>query len=340
MSKVLMIGSFTGVNGQLGGQITKSKFFFDLLKRTNFFTKVRKVDCSASKVKVLASLLMYIPVSDRVFIGLGRNGMPTLGLLSLVWCKIFRKNVSYLVIGGWLGEILKNKPFLRWAYSNFDGILVETISLKNQLNELGLNNITVFSNYRDSGDYIPIEKKNINFDNPIKTIYFSRVNSDKGIYRAIDAVQKYNKKFPGSIYLDVYGPLEGIEEEHIKSDMVTYKGVVDGTKVNVYELLECYDCMLFPTKHEGEGFPGVVVESFISGVPVIASDWKYNSEIISNGVNGLIFSLHDKDGLYRSICQLFSDEKYYNNLRKIAILSGEKFKVEEAERVLNNYLVG
>ncbi len=46
--------------------------------------------------------------------------------------------------------------------------------------------------------------------------------------------------------------------------------------------------MLFPTYWKGEGFPGVIIDAFVAGLPVIATDWNMNTEIIEDGVNGFI----------------------------------------------------
>ena len=53
--------------------------------------------------------------------------------------------------------------------------------------------------------------------------------------------------------------------------------------------------MVFPTYYRGEGLPEAVLDSYISGVPVIASDWKYYSEIIKEGKIGKIFISQDID---------------------------------------------
>lgn len=58
------------------------------------------------------------------------------------------------------------------------------------------------------------------------------------------------------------------------------------------EVLKNYDALLFPTYYEGEGFAGTIIDAFAAGLPVIASDWKYNSEIIKQGITGVITKTH------------------------------------------------
>ena len=55
--------------------------------------------------------------------------------------------------------------------------------------------------------------------------------------------------------------------------------------------------MAFPSYYQGEGFPTVIVEAFISGLPVLASRWKYNEEIITHEYNGLLFNVRNRDDL-------------------------------------------
>ena len=50
--------------------------------------------------------------------------------------------------------------------------------------------------------------------------------------------------------------------------------------------------MIFPTYYVGEGFPGTIIDAFSSGIPDIATDWRYNSEIVQNGKTGYIYKLN------------------------------------------------
>jgi glycosyltransferase involved in cell wall biosynthesis len=51
------------------------------------------------------------------------------------------------------------------------------------------------------------------------------------------------------------------------------------------KVLRDYFALLFPIYYIGEGFAGTAIDAFSAGVPVIASDWKYNSEVIKEGIN-------------------------------------------------------
>ena len=50
-----------------------------------------------------------------------------------------------------------------------------------------------------------------------------------------------------------------------------------------------YDCLVLPTFHPGEGYPGVIAEAFVHEIPVITTigwrypkSWTMNAEFSSN----------------------------------------------------------
>ena len=74
-----------------------------------------------------------------------------------------------------------------------------------------------------------------------------------------------------------------------------------------YDTLASYDVMLFPTYWHGEGFPGIIIDAFIAGLPVIATDWNLNSSLIQNGYNGMIIPVHNVDALVDSMRTIISE---------------------------------
>ena len=70
------------------------------------------------------------------------------------------------------------------------------------------------------------------------------------------------------------------------SACVHYGGLVPFYKS--VEVLKNYFALLFPTYYEGEGFAGTLIDALAAGVPVIASDWRYNPEIVEDGMTGKI----------------------------------------------------
>ena len=50
--------------------------------------------------------------------------------------------------------------------------------------------------------------------------------------------------------------------------------------VDVLETMSAYDALLFPTKYEGEGFPGVLLEASYVGLYCVVTDHLYNKEVV------------------------------------------------------------
>lgn len=112
--------------------------------------------------------------------------------------------------------------------------------------------------------------------------------------------------------LDIYGQIdEDYKEEFtaIISEMpayINYKGMVQYDKA--VDVLKEYYLLLFPTHYYGEGFAGTILDAFSAGVPVIASDWKYNSEIIKDRSTGLIFPTGDNKSFERLLIAVLEKE--------------------------------
>ena len=84
-------------------------------------------------------------------------------------------------------------------------------------------------------------------------------------------------------------------------DNANYNGLLDLRTNEGYDTLATYHAMIFPTYWKGEGFAGVFIDAFIAGLPVLASDWAYNAEILSGEQLGLVYATHDVTALANTI---------------------------------------
>jgi Glycosyltransferase len=64
-----------------------------------------------------------------------------------------------------------------------------------------------------------------------------------------------------------------------------------------YDRLATYDMLLFPTYWKGEGFAGIFIDAFVSGLPMIITDWAHNSQFVKKGETGLFIPVHDAKAL-------------------------------------------
>lgn len=171
----------------------------------------------------------------------------------------------------------------------------------------------------------------------LKISYVSRVEESKGldtlleIARILQAehVDKYVK-------IDFYGQKKDrFFDEHLADiAMFEYKGQLQPEEV--IPTLHEYDALIFPSHYAGEGCPGILVEALSAGLPIIASDWKYNSEFVTNGLNGFLCETFNPKAYVDAIIQL-SNEPLRQRMSKNAYAKSEIFSANKARQLLKKY---
>ena len=78
-----------------------------------------------------------------------------------------------------------------------------------------------------------------------------------------------------------------------------------------------------PTFHEGEGYPGIILEAFSVGMPVISTHWNSIPEIVMHNENGLLVPIKDTECLKKGI--LYFNKSNYLKFRTKAIKSFDQF---------------
>lgn len=333
----LQIGNFGGSLKQIDGQTMKTVIFDVLLRnvhKKNTIIDIYKFNM-LNYIFLYISLPFYILRVDYVYIGLGRKGMILLAPWTIILSVLFRRKIIYYVIGGWIFDLLIEKKRLIPLFKKFHAILVELPSMINTGNSLGLKNIYFLPNFRLVNSYPEIKKRP---HGGLKLIYYSRVIREKGIFDAIESVEKIIKD-GFNVSLDIYGPLIDRDINDKLNNKIRYMGILNPLSPNIYNEINKYDILLFPTFYEGEGFPGAIIDAFISGIPVIATNWKYNSEIIKDGENGALFPPKDIDSLYNKILLYYQHPELLDNLKENAQLSSYKYSFDNAKSMLSALII-
>jgi glycosyltransferase involved in cell wall biosynthesis len=241
-----------------------------------------------------------------------RNSKIVMSASPLVADKLFRlsrllgwsgNNEYYWVIGGTFGTLIVDKRLSEDLYRPVKQIVVEGECMKEQLESVGFSNVMVLPNMKEIS-YVP--KKEINERKDIHFVFLSRVMPEKGVDYIIEASRTLVSLGINYFSVDIYGRIdpkykEILDEKLQKLPNVKYKGFLNLHDKVGYDILSSYDMMLFPTYWHGEGFPGILIDAFIAGLPVIASDWNLNKYLIKNGVNGLIIPPHDSIALSQAM---------------------------------------
>ena len=115
-----------------------------------------------------------------------------------------------------------------------------------------------------------------------------------------------------------------VEKVCIESKNIEYLGAKD--REFVISQLKPAKGLIFPSFYY-EGFPLVIAEAFSCGTPVISSDIGSHSEIVTDGFNGLHFSVGDPVDLtmkVRTIAEMKDGSMNKNAIDTSADLYNEK----------------
>ena len=90
--------------------------------------------------------------------------------------------------------------------------------------------------------------------------------------------------------------------------------------------------MLFPTRWPGEGVPGTVIDAFAAGLPILATDWHANGEIICHGTNGILYPRDEMKTLQDAVTWSMQHEQQMDEMR---LACREEFAKYLPETVFN-----
>ena len=345
ISKVSIIAHFGGQENFRDGQTIKSKILYEeLLNAANW--KIMKVDTyykNKKPFKLLLEIIISILCTKNIIVLLSGNGMKFYFPILYFFANVFNKKIYHNVIGGNLNQYVIKYPKFKKYLNSFCVNWVETESLKEKLEKQGIINCEVIPNFKR----LDIENTNFirkDFKEPYSFCTFSRVMKEKGIEDAIYAVETINAELGRTICtLDIYGKVdEGYERkfnEIIKNttEAIKYRGMVPYNKS--VEMIRDYYALLFPTYWAGEGFPGTIIDAFSAGIPVIATDWNCNSEIIENKKNGVLYPNNEIKTLKEAIEWIIGQKHEIYKLKIDCIKTAELYQPEPYIKQIVNKII-
>lgn len=280
------------------GESMKNHLFIDRFRE--IFDKVITVDIVKPKSRPWCILKMVwvvlthpkCPVAMSVSISTGDK---VLHWLQALGCK----NIYYWAVGGTMHLRMVDYNIDPEPYKKLKAIYVQSPQIIEGLKELGITNAIHVNNSKRI-NYIPdISCRN---NDKVRFVFLSRVHPDKGCAMIANSAKRLNELgYHDKFIVDFYGKIDEKYDEFMPMiepiDNVNYKGFLDLTSNKGYDTLATYDMMLFPTYWDGEGFPGIVIDAYISGVPIIASNWNCNEEVI-DAQTGVIIPHHDEEALF------------------------------------------
>lgn len=316
--RVCVIGHFAQGINVIDGQTIKTRNLFNGLLEINNLS-LSYIDTYKWKkhpFKLLYKIYNVAKKNDALIMLPAHNGVKVFSSLLLTFKKKNTK-LFYSVVGGWLPELLKKKKFLQKKLKKFNGIWVETLTMRNSMIKLGFENVSVVKNYKNLKPLLPYELV-YQYSKPFSFCIFSRVCEEKGVTDAVLVFENLNKDGIKAT-LDIYGPIK--KEYEVKfydmlnkhNQYVSYKGIISSNKS--VEIIKNYFMLLFPTKSYTEGIPGTILDAFFAGVPVLYSDWQSCDDILDKSL-GVKFKFDDLNDFTDKLSYCI---KYFPSINELKI---------------------
>ncbi len=341
--KILVLGYFGIRNNELDGQTIKTRSIYELLiSKDEHNLSIEKFDTQKfqySKISFFKMLYKLLRCNTLVYIPAHKNLKYLFPLIYYV-CKLKSSQILYFVVGGWLEEYLENKKLHISLLSKIDAILTESNDLNQSLIvKYHFKNVRTFPNFRIHSFMPRFIENNDSFN----IVFMARINRMKGIDYVFYLANYLKKNSDKRINIDFYGPFEFKKDEDYffneleKYKNCTYKGVLDPEKI--YTTLNNYDLMVFPTRYFTEGFPGSVLDAYISGIPVITTHWKHATDFIQDRITGIIVPFENsEDEFLKAVLSLYEDRNLLFEMKHNAFEHSKAYSSDLAWGILTEYL--
>lgn len=338
MKKVSVIGHFATGLEYLDGQTVKTRILAGALEEAFGDGQVLRFDTHGGKKTLLKAPFMVAKAlrkSQNTVMLPAHNGLRVFGRL-LPWLRpLFRgRKIHYVVIGGWLPRLLEDKKNLKRILKKFDGIYVETDTMRRALEAQGFENVQILPNCKA---LTPLAEEELICpkEKPYKLCTFSRVMKEKGIEDAIEAVKAINETAGETVYtLDIYGQVDLSQTEWFEElrsrfpSYVTYGGLVPFDKS--VEVLKDYFALLFPTRFYTEGIPGTIIDAYAAGVPVVSARWESFSDIVEEGVTGIGYEFESVEDLKKKLLYAAENRETIASMKPDCLAYSKRYLPGEA----------
>lgn len=263
----------------------------------------------------------------------------TLGLLLILLYKSSGKQVvlkqfgaafemEYRSLPGWYQRIIK------MVFAKADTILPQTKGLCQFFeDELGIRagQVVHFPNFMPA---YPLDLTRKNYSEEVKAVFVGQIRRGKGVFDIVEALRR-----DPMMTCTFYGTLFERDREDFMCAVeqlpnAQYGGVLPAHEV--MEVISGYEVLILPSLHPGEGYPGVIMESFFASIPVIASNWRMIPELVVHEENGFLVDIQAPEQIVASIGMIRNDRVLYERMRAYARETAFQFTEERVigERLL------
>lgn len=215
----------------------------------------------------------------------------------------------------------------RLAFRRIDGFVFQTRGAKEYFAEYNLHNTEIIHN----AVFIDNEELKKPCETRIKRIInVGRLHPQKNQMLLIDSFALIAEEI-NEYTLDIYGDGE-LKQELL--DRIKYYGLQERIKIHNSRkdiLKYIYESSLFILTSNFEGMPNVLMEAMALGLPCISTDCSPGGarELITNGINGIIVPVGDREALADAMKRILFDDKLSESIGTAAYEIRYKFSPKE-----------
>ncbi len=159
------------------------------------------------------------------------------------------------------------------------------------------------------------------------------LNQNKNQTMAIKAMHKVVEQFPDALLiLAGNGPREEFLKEYIRQEGLEKNIQMIGYVTNLQDYQHIVDVQVCCSKREG--LPLNVVESMLSGNPVVASFNRGHRELIENGKTGYIVAVDDSEKMAEKVLVMLQDEKQKQYIETNAMMFAQQYTFDNVKKEL------
>lgn len=281
-------------------------------------------------VRALCTVALYGRRVDILSFHAGDRGMALAGPLLVMLGKLLRLPTIVRLFGGSFGDYYQRanrltRSIIRRTILSADVVLLQTHRAIGQLQTDARGRLEWFCTYIDppsprgtkDAAAVPAERQRCS-----RFVFLGHMWRAKGIETMLEAAPR----LPPDCELDLYGAPDEYSPETLAqrgANRVRYRGLL--TRAQVDAVLWDYDCLVLPTHHPSEGYPGVIAEAFAHGLPVITTDWLAIPEVVDDSC-GILIPPHDTTAFLDAMRRLHEDRAYWLRLKEGARERAKQFE--------------
>jgi glycosyltransferase involved in cell wall biosynthesis len=278
-------------------------------------------------LRVIASIARQLREVNVVSYHASDRGMFLFGPVVVALSKFAGKPSVLRVFGGSFGDAYRNQSGFRKAVTratllSCSVILLQTKRAVREIQGRARAEVIWFSTYVEPPARAPDPaSRGAPATRCHRFVFLGHLWRTKGIETLLESAAS----LPRDCTIDIYGPTDEYSPEEINGrglGRVRYCGFLSHEQVA--ERLWEYDCLVLPTFHPGEGYPGVIAEAFVHGLPVISTNWLAIPEIV-DGECGILIEPRNTAGFVAAVAALHADPQRWLRLQEGARRKSEQF---------------